>query len=99
TGVGWKTSFSTKPIVKKNHVIIPNEQRNYLREIVKTVRDYHKKTEEQVEAARRLYQLEGALEMAKDSADLTAGLTTLKKNIEARLTKESQEILNNWEHV
>ncbi len=47
---------------QKQDVIIPNDRRYYLREITDTVRNYHKKAAQQVELARKLYQLEGAIE-------------------------------------
>ncbi len=46
---------------QKQDVIIPNDRRYYLREITDTVRGYHKKAEQQVELARKLYQLEGTM--------------------------------------
>ena len=53
SGLNWKTSFSKKTEVEKQNVIIPNERRYYLREIADTVRNYHKKAEEQAELARQ----------------------------------------------
>ena len=47
-------------------MIIPNDRRYYLREIAETVRNYHKKAEEQVNIARRLFQLEGAIEAVQE---------------------------------
>ena len=37
---------------QKQNVIIPIDRHYYLREIADTVRDYHKKSEQQVELAR-----------------------------------------------
>ena len=59
TGTNWETSFSKDAIVEKQNVIIPNDRRYYLREISETVRNYHRKAEEQANIARKLFQLEG----------------------------------------
>lgn len=99
-GYEWETSFPVHEKVKKHNMIIPNEQRNYLREVAKTVRSYHQMVEGQVKMARRLFQIEGALEAVKESggnADLEAGLVTLEKEISTRLSSESISILVEWE--
>ncbi len=59
-GLDWETSYAKSVKTQKQNVIIPNDRHHYLREIAATVRDYHKKSEQQVELARRLFQLEGA---------------------------------------
>ena len=66
-GSSWMASFSKDAKVEKQNIIIPNSRRYYLREISETVRNYHKKAEEQVDFARRLFQLEGAIEAVKES--------------------------------
>ncbi len=96
----WKTSFSTDVDVEKQNVIIPNDRRYYLREITETVRNYHKRAEEQVELARRLFQLEGAIQAVEEKETNDAVLTslqTLKDEVEEKLTPESKKILANWE--
>ncbi len=95
----WKTSFSTSANVEKQNVIIPNDRRYYLREISETVRNYHKKAEAQVRLARRLFQLEGTLEVMKEqgsNGDLIQSLESLKNDIAKQLTPESARILENW---
>jgi isobutyryl-CoA mutase len=96
----WKTSFSTDVDVEKQNVIIPNDRRYYLREITEAVRNYHKRAEEQVELARRLFQLEGAIQAVeeKETNDtVLTSLQTLKDEVEEKLTPESKKILANWE--
>jgi isobutyryl-CoA mutase len=96
----WKTSFSTDVDVEKQNVIIPNDRRYYLREITETVRNYHKKAEEQVEIARRLFQLEGAIQAVEEKETneaVVTSLQTLKAEVEDKLTPESKKILRNWE--
>ncbi|MEW5322115.1 fused isobutyryl-CoA mutase/GTPase IcmF [Geobacillus thermoleovorans] len=101
-GTNWKTSLKTVANVEKHNVIIPNERRYYLREIAETVRSYHRRAEQQVEAARRLFQIEGAIEAAKErgeAEDVIRALETLKADYEAKLTPESKRILATWEET
>ncbi|MED4969097.1 fused isobutyryl-CoA mutase/GTPase IcmF [Parageobacillus toebii] len=101
-GTNWKTSLKTVSNVEKHNVIIPSERRYYLREITQTVRNYHKRVERQVEIARRLFQIEGAIEAAKErgeSEDVIASLETLKQHYENELTPESKRILDSWEDL
>jgi isobutyryl-CoA mutase len=101
-GTNWKTSLKTVSNVEKHNVIIPSERRHYLREITETVRNYHKRVERQVEIARRLFQIEGAIEAAKErgeSEDVIASLETLKQHYENELTPESKRILDSWEDL
>ncbi len=101
-GTNWKTSLKTVANVEKHNVIIPNERRYYLREIAETVRSYHRRAEQQVEVARRLFQIEGAIEAAKErgeAEDVIRALETLKADYEAKLTPESKRILATWEET
>ncbi len=97
--LGWETGFSKNVDVEKQNVIIPNDRRYYLREIAETVRNYHKKAEEQSDLARRLFQLEGAIEAVGEQGDITASLTTLKDEVEKKLTEQSKEILGGWDNL
>ncbi|QIZ05810.1 methylmalonyl-CoA mutase family protein [Priestia megaterium] len=94
-GTGWVTSFSKNALVEKQNVIIPTDRRYYLREITETVRGYHKKAEEQANIARKLFQLEGAIEAVSDAV-VIAALEVVKQETEARLTPESRKILDSW---
>ncbi|RIW36160.1 methylmalonyl-CoA mutase [Bacillus salacetis] len=96
----WSTSFSKDVDVEKQNVIIPNDRRYYLREISETVRNYHKKAEEQAHLARKLFQLKGAIEAVKEqevNEEVVTSLENLKKNVEEKLTPESRKILDGWE--
>ncbi|USK91951.1 fused isobutyryl-CoA mutase/GTPase IcmF [Rossellomorea marisflavi] len=97
--LGWETGFSKNVDVEKQNVIIPNDRRYYLREIAETVRNYHRKAEEQSDLARRLFQLEGAIEAIGEQGDVTASLTTLKDEVEKKLTEQSKEILGGWKNL
>lgn len=101
-GTNWKTNLKTVANVEKHNVIIPSERRHYLREITETVRNYHKRVEQQSEIARRLFQIEGAIEAAKErgeSEEVIAALEELKQHYENELTPESKRILASWEDL
>ncbi|WP_042463636.1 fused isobutyryl-CoA mutase/GTPase IcmF [Neobacillus dielmonensis] len=101
-GTEWQTSFSKNVVVEKQNVIIPTDRRYYLREITETVRNYHKKAEQQAEIARKLFQLEGALAAVKEQdggSDVLATLERIKQETEAKLSPESKRILDNWENT
>lgn len=99
-GTDWKTSFTKEAEVQQQNIIIPSERRYYLREIADTVRSYHRKVEEQVKIARKLFQLEGAIEAVKEretNDEVIASLEALREQTEAKLTEESRKILAEWE--
>ncbi len=103
TGSSYASSLPTSKDVEKQNVIIPNDRRYYLREISETVRNYHKMAAEQVELARKLFQLDGAMEAAGASAggssseELVAALAELRREYEEKLTGDSRKILAGWE--
>lgn len=100
TGYNWETSYEQFAKTQKQDVIIPNDRRYYLREITDTVRGYHKKSEQQVAFARRLFQLEGAIAAVKEKAPddvLVASLISLAEGVRDELTAESKRILDNWQ--
>jgi isobutyryl-CoA mutase len=101
-GTNWTTTLQKVDQVEKQNVIIPNERRHYLREITETVRNYHKKVDQQVNIARRLFQLEGAIEAVKErerNKEILTSLEALKQRYESQLTPESKQILASWEDV
>ncbi|MCA1032132.1 methylmalonyl-CoA mutase family protein [Bacillus timonensis] len=98
--LSWQTSLEVTAEVEKQNVIIPNDRRYYLREISDTVRGYHKKAEEQVEIARKLFQISGTIEslFGREQVEaVVSSLETLKKEYEEKLTTESKRILDSWE--
>ncbi|MBB3908277.1 methylmalonyl-CoA mutase family protein [Anoxybacillus rupiensis] len=101
-GTNWTTTLESVADVQKQNVIIPNDRRYYLREIADTVRSYHKKSEQQADVARRLFQLEGAIEAVKErerNEEVLASLEALKQHYENQLTAESKQILASWEEL
>ena len=101
-GYNWKTSYEIVSKTEKQDVIIPNDRRYYLLEIVETVRNYHKKVKAQAELATRLYQLEGTIEVLKEKNPddaLIKSLESLAEGVKNELTPESKRILENWEKL
>ncbi len=99
-GTDWETDYDKFVKTQKENLIIPNERRYYLRELTDTVRGYHAKTKEQSAFARRLFQLEGAIEAVKEKAPddaLVASLESLADGVRDELTAESKRILANWD--
>ena len=100
-GTNWETTFDKTADVQKQNVIIPNDRRYYLREITDTVRNYHKKAAEQVEVARKLFQITGTIESVKElgNEEVLNTLESLRTQYEAKLTAESKRILADWESL
>lgn len=101
-GLDWETSYAQSVKTQKQNVIIPNDRQHYLREIASAVRDYHKNSNQQVDLARRLFQLEGAIETVNEKAPddaLTKSLQSLADGVREELTAESRRILANWEQL
>lgn len=99
-GLDWETSYTDFVKTQKQNVIIPNDRVHYLREIASTIRDYHKKSAQQVDLARRLFQLKGAIETVNEKSPdnaLVASLESLAEGVREELSGESKRILNNWE--
>ncbi|ARK32792.1 fused isobutyryl-CoA mutase/GTPase IcmF [Halalkalibacter krulwichiae] len=96
----WRTNIETSAEVIKQNVIIPPEQTQYLRDIVQTVRQYKKMTDDQVAVARKLFQITGTIETLKEH-DSCAGvvleqLEQTRKLYEQQLHPSCKAILENW---
>ncbi|GAA0487574.1 methylmalonyl-CoA mutase family protein [Salinibacillus aidingensis] len=92
------TSLEKTKYVEKQNLIIPNERKQYLRDIAQTVRGYHKKAEQQAEAARKLYQLKGAAEDIKEGSVVKELHQTIEE-YEKQLDHENTEMLENWDEL
>ncbi|WP_246944509.1 fused isobutyryl-CoA mutase/GTPase IcmF [Bacillus pinisoli] len=95
----WSSTFSKDNVVEKQNVIIPNNRRYYLREIADAVRNYHKKSEEQVEAARKLFQLDGAIEALEGQEQTVLALKEAREKFEFKLSPESKKLIETWPKV
>lgn len=97
---GWENTvdFERHTIAEKQNMIITNERRHYLREIAVHIRDYHQKTEQQTNIARKLYQLEGAKDVLDDDASIEMidqAIQTYKEKLDHR----SENMLKNWDET
>jgi methylmalonyl-CoA mutase len=95
----WFTSFTKDNLVQKQNVIIPNNRRYYLREISEAVRQYHKKSDEQVEVARKLFQIDGAMEVVSDQENIVEALAEVREKVEYKLSPDSKKLLETWPAV
>ncbi|MFD1708715.1 fused isobutyryl-CoA mutase/GTPase IcmF [Siminovitchia sediminis] len=100
-GTDWKVSFpKTEAVKNQKNVIIPPSRQHYLREIAETVRTYQKHTANQVQTARKLFQIEGtieALESEGENNEMIQVLVKIKEEAEAQLTPYSKKVLEHWE--
>jgi methylmalonyl-CoA mutase len=101
-GLGWISSLEVKETVSRKHSIIPPERTLYLTEIVNTVREYKRFTDEQVNLARKLYQLKGARETLAAGVQDEGLLQAVDEQIryfEEKLHPETRRILAEWPAV
>lgn len=97
---GWEeeVDFARHVLSEKQNQIISGDRRHYLREIASIVRDYTKQTEKQSEIARKLYQLQGTLDLIEDPEVrelLEQTITQYKK----QLSNHSVELLESWDEM
>ncbi|QTA93145.1 fused isobutyryl-CoA mutase/GTPase IcmF [Desulfonema magnum] len=107
TGVIFESHLpkpETKTSTSKT-IIIPPERTRYLSEISDTIRTYHKDTEEQADAVRRVWHLkETAKAISKDTleGDTSSLLSRLKDEVakaEKLLDKETAELVGKWDEL
>jgi methylmalonyl-CoA mutase len=107
TGVKFEARLP-KPATKistSKTIIIPPERTRYLSEIADTIRDYHKRTQEQSEALRNIWHLkETAKTLSADNleGDASELLPRLKDEIqkaEAALDAETLHLIDAWEKI
>jgi len=86
-------------------IIIPPERTRYLSEIAETIRAYHRRTEEQADAVRRVWHLKetakslAASALEGDTPKLLERLNTEITGAEKALDKETPELLGNWKET
>ncbi|MGO4889124.1 fused isobutyryl-CoA mutase/GTPase IcmF [Anaerobacillus sp. MEB173] len=101
-GTEWETNIAvSKDVVKKNN-IIPTDRTHYLNEIVQTVRNYKIYTDEQVEIARKMFQVTGTIQAlqdlnAEENESTIKQLEGVKAHYESKLHPEAKAILDNWD--
>ncbi|WP_266366736.1 methylmalonyl-CoA mutase family protein [Tellurirhabdus rosea] len=82
----------------KAATIIPPERVRYLAEIVEASDNYDQFVNDQVAIARKLYQLEGTIELVEKSGsvEVAAELKTIRADFEGRLHHECRQLLKSW---
>jgi len=107
TGEPFESNFS-RPKVKTSTsktIIIPPERTRYLSEITATIRDYHRQTQEQAHAVRKVWHLEEtakALSGDDLKGDTSQLLGQLKEEIakaENLLDEETTQLFDDWETI
>ncbi|PIE67347.1 MAG: methylmalonyl-CoA mutase [Deltaproteobacteria bacterium] len=105
TGVVFESSLprsDTKQSTSKT-IIIPPERTRYLSEIAETVRNYHRETQNQADAMRRVWHLEetakrvGGSDLANDAAELLDRLKNEIATAREALDDETEKLVTQWE--
>lgn len=107
TGVKFKTSLP-KPETKTSTsrtIIIPPERIRYLSEIVDTIRKYHKHTQSQAQAVRKVWHLKEAIKALsrnKPEGETSRLLDLLKEETakaEKALDEKTTQLIDNWNEI
>jgi len=94
--------YSFTETARISQAIIPSSRARYLSEIVSTIREYDQLVKEQAAIASKLYQLHGALETMRGSADrqsLSKIEEAIQKQIDyftGQLTPVSKKLITHW---
>ncbi len=104
TGITFESSLPQPPSKESSSktIIIPPERTRYLAEIAETVRGYHRRTEEQADALRRVWHLRETAETLSagsldgNSGELLERLNTEIAAAENALDKETADLLADW---
>ena len=98
-GTDWQTGMQDTDQESRKNYIVPPDRTLYLADIVRTIRQYKKFTDEQVAIARKLYQLTGAKETLSRTGTDESLLAVLDQQIahfQGQLHPECRRILDNW---
>ena len=86
-------------------IIIPPERTRYLSEIADTIREYHRKTDDQSQAVRNYWHLQEALQRiggSRPQEDFAGALGRLKEEVlkaEAALDLDTSRSLEEWQQI
>ena len=83
-------------------VVIPPQRSSYMAQVAETVHQYNRTVAEQAEAARRLYQLEGARRTLEETDPNTAalqGLAEASRSFSQQLAPEHRKALDDWDDM
>ena len=99
TGVTFKGTIThhahTKDTSNQSTIIPPNRVR-YLSEIAETIKEYDEQAEQQAAIARKLYQVDGAINALPASSEAQQELKKIKHQLEGQLLPASKQLLDNW---
>jgi isobutyryl-CoA mutase len=76
--------------------VVPPARSRYLADVAETVREYHRRTGEQVGAARRRQALRTSRELLADAGSSTDAIEPLLADAERDLDAESHALLDGW---
>ena len=99
--VDWESRLEL-PVSQTTDVresIVPPRRAAYLAEIAEAVTKRRAKTQRQVEAARRLDRLRGAIEEMKDAPEVVEALERRAEAAESELDPELRRQLEEWPHL
>ncbi|ACU97451.1 fused isobutyryl-CoA mutase/GTPase IcmF [Saccharomonospora viridis] len=102
--LGLSVSAGTLPRVSgkvssDTSVIIPGSRTRYLAEIAETVRNYHERTRQQVEAVRKREQLIAARDALAAEGAATEDLDRLIDQADAAVADDTRALLEGWEEL
>ena len=94
----WRTDFGADDEIQARNAVIPTEQVQYLREIAKCVKQYHRETEAEAKQATRWFQLEGTLKLLEETGrdEGRHGLLELKDEVVNGLKEETVKQLEDF---
>lgn len=104
TGVAFEAKMEITSSTSEKIYIIPPERTRYLSEIAEASENYNEWVQRQVDIARRMYQLQGAIELFKEEqgkvdsfgADLGGALEKLYSYQEEQLDGDCKRLLRDW---
>lgn len=79
--------------------IVPPQRSRYLSEITETIRDYHRWTKEQADAARQIQSLRLSERLFAAEGQAIAGFAPVIERAEARLDREPRRLLEEWPQI
>ncbi len=98
----WQTELpllQTK-ISQDHTIIVPGQRQRYLADIVDTIHSFHQHTREQAQIVTELQQLQAAqLLLGSGGGEQDKRLTSLIKDREVSLDKETQALLEAWPSI
>lgn len=107
TGASFESNLARSQVKTSTSktIIIPPERTRYLSEITATIRDYHRQTQQQAQAVRKVWHLEETAKALKGDeikSDTSQLLGQLKKEIakaESLIDEETKQLFDDWETI